>query len=63
MKKGQLHYSKQFENKGYALVAFSNSDTDRIDQEVVYKYYAAKDGRMIKKFQTLKDAALWIEFK
>ena len=60
MKKG---LSKKFEGKGYTLKEFSNSDPERIGPDCVYKYYAAKNGRIIKKLTTLKDAALWIEFK
>ena len=52
-----------FESKGYTLEAFSNSDTERIGPDCIYKYYAAKNGRIIKKFHTLNEASLWIEFK
>ena len=62
-RKGQRQYQTEFENKGHSLEKFVTSDTRRIGPDCIYKYYAAKDGRLVEKFEDIKDAGLWIEFK
>lgn len=63
-RKGQRQYQTEFQGKGFTLSKFMESDTRRIGSEgEVFKYYAAMDDRLIEKFEGIKDAGQWIEFK
>lgn len=60
----ELQHSKEFAAKGYNLERFTSDDTQQIGPEgEVFKFYAAKEGFLVAKFETIKDASQWIEFK
>jgi hypothetical protein len=55
--------AKRFEDKGFTLRAFLDSDTERIGPDCVYKYYMARGGHIVEKFESLAQAQQWIEIK
>lgn len=58
-----LRHAKKFEAYGYNLEKFGYGDTRRIGPDRNYKYYAAKDGQITKKFEDSAEAGQWIEAK
>ena len=60
----KLQHTKEFNAKGYNLERFTTSDTRRIGPEgEIYKFYVAREGQLVKKFEHIDEAGQWIEFK
>lgn len=59
-----LRHEKRFNEQGYSLDKFTTSDTRRINpMGGISKYYASKDGILIKGFEDAVEAGEWIEGK